>query len=115
MKTITCISFNHIQFFLLMNQHVFTIDDIRILVEVVIANPTQTYLLPWFYSIKRFLAFNATQAKENNYHNRHPTKQFLLLTIEVYGGLHKRSMCFYMIMPMPFRAYKGQKAFIFLP
>jgi hypothetical protein len=30
------------------------------------------------------------QAKEKNYRNRHPTDQFLLLTIEVFGCLHKQ-------------------------
>ncbi len=68
---------------------VFTINYICILVDVVIIDPTQTDLLPWSYATQGFVAFYATQAKENNYCNWHPTEQFLLLIIEIYGGLHK--------------------------
>jgi hypothetical protein len=53
---------------------VFTIDEIHILVDIIIANPMQTDLLPWSYTIQRFVTFNATQAKEKNYRNQHPTK-----------------------------------------
>jgi hypothetical protein len=32
---------------------------------------------------------------------QHPTNQFLPSTIEVFGCLHNRRMCFYVIMPTP--------------
>jgi hypothetical protein len=34
--------------------------------------------------------FDVVQAKEKNYYDRHPTDQFLLLAIEVFGCLHKQ-------------------------
>ncbi len=52
----------------------FTIDDIRILVDIVIVNPMWADLLPWSYTIQGFVVFNATQAKEKDYRNQHPTK-----------------------------------------
>jgi hypothetical protein len=41
-----------------------------------------------------FIAFDATQAKERNYHNRHPTDQILHLTIEEFEYLHKNVYVF---------------------
>jgi hypothetical protein len=41
-----------------------------------------------------FVPSNATQAKEKSYHNRHPTNQFLPLTIEAFGCLHKHANVF---------------------
>jgi len=67
----------------------FTINGICILADVVIVDPMQMDLLPWFCATQRFVTFNAPQAKERSYHNWHPTEQFLLLIIEIYGGLHK--------------------------
>ncbi len=73
-------------------------------------------LLPRFCVIQRFVAFNAVQAKERSYRNQHPTEQFLLLTIYIYMVAYTNmSMCFYTIVPMPFKACKDQKAIIFLP
>ncbi len=40
-------------------------------------------------AIQRFVTSDATQAKEKNYHNQHPTDQFFPLTIEVFGSLPK--------------------------
>jgi hypothetical protein len=39
------------------------------IVNVVIANPTQTYLLPRSCATHGFVALNAAQAKEKNYHD----------------------------------------------
>ncbi len=44
-------------------------DGIHTLVDIVITNPTWTYLLPQFYVTQGFVAFDAIQAKERNYHN----------------------------------------------
>ncbi len=52
---------------------VFIKDGICTLVDVVIANPTQTGLLVWFYTIQGFVASNAVQTKKRSYHNQHPT------------------------------------------
>jgi hypothetical protein len=68
---------------------VFIIYDIHILGDVVITDPTWVDLLIWSCAIQGFIAFHAIQAKERNYCNQHPTEQFLLLTIEVYGVLQK--------------------------
>ncbi len=68
---------------------VFTKDGIHTLVDIVIADPTWAYLLPRSCAIQGFARSNAAQAKERNYHNQHPTNQFLPLAIEVFGCLHK--------------------------
>jgi hypothetical protein len=69
--------------------HILTKNDIHILTDVVIDNPTQVYLLPQSYRTQGFANSNAIQAKEMNYRNQHPTNQFLPLVIEVFGCLHK--------------------------
>jgi hypothetical protein len=56
------------------------------------------------FATQRFVTFDAIQAKEKSYHDQHPTDQFLILAIEVFGCLHKQAYVFYMIMPMPFGA-----------
>jgi hypothetical protein len=68
---------------------ILTKDDIRILTDVVIVNPMQVDLFPRSCAIQGFVVSDAIQAKERNYRNRHPTDQFLPLTIEVFGCLHK--------------------------
>jgi len=68
---------------------VFINNDICILANIGIANPTQADLLPRFCAIQRFIAFNATQTKKKSYHDQHFTNQFLFLTIEVFGCLRK--------------------------
>jgi len=69
---------------------VLTKDGIRTLVNIVIANPTWAYLLPWSCAPQGFTTFDAAQAKKKkNYHDWHPIAQFLFLTIEVSGCLHK--------------------------
>jgi hypothetical protein len=88
-RTITCVSFNHIQFLHRRINIVLTKESIHTLVDVVIIDPTLIDLLPQSYTTQRFIAFNATQAKERNYHNQHPTNQFFLLVIEVFGCLLK--------------------------
>jgi hypothetical protein len=62
---------------------------IRTLANVVIADLTRTDLLPQSYATQGFVAFDAAQAKERSYYKQHPIDQFLLLTIEVFGFLHR--------------------------
>jgi hypothetical protein len=57
---------------------VFTKDDICILVDVIIANPTQAYLLPRSCATQGFVAFDAVQAKERSYCDQHLNDQFFL-------------------------------------
>jgi hypothetical protein len=47
----------------------------------------------WWVNIL-FVAFDAAKAKEQNYHNRHPTDQLLPLVVEVFGCLHKQTNVF---------------------
>jgi hypothetical protein len=88
-KTITCVSFNHIQLLLLIVDLVFTKDGIGNLDDVVIADPMWANLLPQPCATQGFVAFDAIQIKERSYHNRHPIDQFLPLVIEIFGCLHK--------------------------
>jgi hypothetical protein len=69
--------------------HILTKDNIRILANVVIANPTRTNLLPQSCTTQGFVASNAIQAKKMNYYNQHPTNQFLPLVIEIFDCSHK--------------------------
>jgi hypothetical protein len=46
---------------------VFTKDEIRTLINVVIINPMHAYLLPWSCTTQRFVASNANQVKERSY------------------------------------------------
>jgi len=64
------------------------------LINVVITDPTRAYLFPWSYATQRFVASDITQTKERSYCNWHPTNQFLLLAIEVFGCLHKHDDVF---------------------
>jgi hypothetical protein len=48
---------------------VLTKNGIRILVDVVIVDPTRVDLLPRSCAIEGFVAFDVTQAKERSYHN----------------------------------------------
>jgi hypothetical protein len=93
---------------------VLTKDGICTLAHIVIVDPTRMDLLPWSCAIQGFVASNAIQVKKRHFYNQHPTNQFLPLTIEVFGYLDKMSMCFYMIVLMPFGTWRGQKVFIFL-
>jgi len=45
---------------------VFTKNDIHTLADVVITDPSWTYLLPWSCTIQRFVALDASQAKERS-------------------------------------------------
>jgi hypothetical protein len=63
--------------------------DIRTLTNLIIASWTQVNLFPQSCKIQRFAICDATQAKERNYCNQHPTNQFLSLAIEIFGCLHK--------------------------
>jgi hypothetical protein len=69
---------------------VFTKDGIHTLIDVVIVDPTCANLLSWFWTIQRFVVSNEAQTKEKSYYEQHPTNQFLLLAIEVFGCLHKQ-------------------------
>jgi hypothetical protein len=71
-----------------------TKDGICILVNVVIADSTQTYLLQQSCTTKGFVAFNAAQAKKQSSRNRHLVDQFRPLAMEVFGCLHKKADVF---------------------
>ncbi len=71
-----------------------TKNDIHTLVDVVILNPTKANLLPRSCTIQGFIVSSAIQVKERNYHNQHPTNQFLPLSNKVFGYLHKHANMF---------------------
>jgi hypothetical protein len=73
---------------------VLTKDDIRILVNIVIVDPTQMDLLPQSCATQRFITFDVIQAKKRNYRNQHPIDQFFFLVIKVFGCLHKQTDVF---------------------
>jgi hypothetical protein len=68
---------------------VLTKDDIHTLIDIFIVDPMWADLLPRSCAIQEFVAFNVAQAKEKNYGNQHPIDQFRLLTIDIFGCLHK--------------------------
>jgi hypothetical protein len=110
-KKFTCNSFNHIKFLSLTSWHCVHPRCIRTLIDIVITNPTRTDLFLWSYATQGLVASNATQAKEKNYNNQHLTNIPLFKYLVVYTNM---LMCFYMIVSMPFGAWKGQRALIFL-
>ncbi len=59
------------------------------LTDVVIVDLMFVDLFPRSCITHRFVASNATQAKERNYRDRHPIDQFLPLAIAIFGCLHK--------------------------
>jgi len=69
-------------------------NGIRTLANVIITDPTWANLLHWSCVIQGFIASDITQAKEKKYHNWHLTNQFLPLTIEAFGCLHKHTNVF---------------------
>jgi hypothetical protein len=69
---------------------VFTKNDIRILIDVIIANSTWAYLLPRSSAIQGFVAFDAAQTKEKSYRDWHPINQFFPSAIEIFECLHKQ-------------------------
>jgi hypothetical protein len=73
-----------------MNRHCAHKNGIHTLVNIVITDSTRTILFPRSYATQGFIVSNLTQAKERNYRNQHPTDQFLPLTIEIFGCLHKQ-------------------------
>jgi hypothetical protein len=90
LKTITCTSFIHTQFLLLMINIVLIKNGICTLANIVIVNPIGTNLFPWSCTIQGIFASNAIQAKNMSYHDQHPIDPFLPLAIKVYGCLHKQ-------------------------
>jgi hypothetical protein len=90
-------------------------DDIRTLVDVVIVDSTWTDLFPRSYAIQRFIALDAVQAKERSYYNQHLTNQILTEQLKYLVAYTNMLICFYTTVLMPFGAWRGQKAFIFLP
>ncbi len=69
---------------------VLTKNDIRTLINILIANPTQADLFPRFYAIKGFATFDVAQVKKQSYHDQHLVDQFLPLVVKVFGCLHKQ-------------------------
>ncbi len=67
----------------------FTKNGIYTLVDVVIVELKQVDLLPQSCTTQKFVAFDATQAKERSYYDQHPINEFLPLAIETFGCLHK--------------------------
>jgi len=59
---------------------VFTKDDIRTLIDVVIANLTPVDLFPRSCVTQRFVFDDAVQTKEQSYCDRHPANQFFPLS-----------------------------------
>jgi hypothetical protein len=92
---------------------VFTKDGIHTLANIFSVDPTQVDLLPRFCATQRFYASNTTQAKERNYHNQHPTNQYLLLGIEVFGCPHKQADVFLHDYANAIRSLKGPQGLHF--
>jgi hypothetical protein len=71
-----------------------TKNDICTLTNIVITEPKWVDLLPQSCTTLGFVSSDVTQAKEKSYYNRHPIDQFLPLTIEIFGCLHKHANVF---------------------
>jgi len=73
---------------------VLTKDDIHILVDIVIVDPTRTDLFLRSCTTQGLVAFNVVQSKKWSYCDRHLTNQFLPLTMEGFRCLHKQADVF---------------------
>jgi hypothetical protein len=62
---------------------VFTIDDICILVDIIIANSTRAHLVSQAIFFQKMATTIITQAKVVLYHDRHPENDFIPLAIEI--------------------------------
>jgi hypothetical protein len=62
---------------------------IHTLVDFVIVDLTQANLFPNLVQLKDLLSSMLFKLKKKSYHNEHPTNQFLLLIINVFGCLNK--------------------------
>jgi hypothetical protein len=71
-----------------------TKDGICTMANIVIANPIQAYLLLRCCTTQGFVALDAVQAEERNYHDQHPINQFFALAIDVFGCLHNQANVF---------------------
>jgi hypothetical protein len=67
----------------------FTKYGIHALVDNVIIDSTHANLLFRSCTTQGFATFNVAQTKKMNYYDWHPTDQFMLLAIEIFGCLHK--------------------------
>ncbi len=70
----------------------FTKDDICTLVDIVIIDPTRMDFLPQSCTTQGFATFDVVQIKKWNYRDQHLVDQFLPLTMEVFGCLHKQDV-----------------------
>jgi hypothetical protein len=91
--------------------NMFTKDDICTLIDIVITDPTWVDLFPWSCATQEFVTSDAAQAKEMSYRDRHPTNQFLLLTIEIFGCLCKQAYVFLHDCANAIWSLKNPKAF----
>jgi hypothetical protein len=74
---------------------------------IIIVNLIQANLLPWSCTTQGFATYDAAQTKEKSYRNWHHIDQFLPLTIEIFGYLHKHVDVFLHDTPIPFGSWKG--------
>ncbi len=92
---------------------VLTKNGIHTLANIVITNPTWMDLLSQSCATLRFAIFYVVQTKEFFYHNQHPINQFLPLTIEIFGCLHKHVNMFLHNCTNAIWSLKGLKGFHF--
>ncbi len=113
------IRFKHVQFFLLSSWHCAHQRWNSYLIDILIDDPMHADLIFQSYITQQFVNSNATQTKENSYHDQHLTDQFFPLAIEIFEYLHKQAnmfltcLCSYAIMSMPFETSNGQKVLPF--
>jgi hypothetical protein len=75
---------------------VLSVEDIHILVDVVIAKPTQVNLISCVISSCKVVVTMVAHAKEGFYHNQHLVDAFLPLAIYVFGCLHQQANTFFL-------------------
>jgi hypothetical protein len=88
-KTTTCVSFKHVQFFMLMNWHCAHQKWHSHLNQHCDCQPKTSRFISQILHHPRICYFPVTQAKEWSYCDWHLVNQFLLLVVEVFECLHK--------------------------
>jgi hypothetical protein len=77
-----------LQFFCWWVDIVLSIDGIRTLANVVIADPTQAYLVSRVVVSCGVTVLVMVQVKKRLHYDHYPTNMFFLLTIKVFGCFH---------------------------
>jgi hypothetical protein len=113
MKTITCTSFNHFQLFLLTSWYFVYQRWHSHLSQCCHCQPNASIFISLILHNSRICHLRCNSSQEMSYYNRHPINQFLSLTFEIFGCLHKHANVFLHNRAYAIWSLKGQEGLHF--